>query len=635
MNGKSQQQVSARTTPANGEIQRLMRALQTLSAANRALLQAVDESALLQEICRVVVEDSGYRLAWASYAEHDDAKSIRPVARAGFEAGWLNTLHSTWADTGRGRGPTGTAIRTGQPQAVRDVQTDANLAYWRDEAAKHGYASVLALPLRVDGNVIGALTIYASEPEAFDDEERRLLVQTAEDLGFGLGALRARMRAQKAEQAVRRLAFYDALTGLPNRVSLREFLERAIAGGKRENRPLSLLMVGVATFHEINDVLGYLEGDKLLVEVARRAQSVVLNSDALARVAEDEFAVLLTHGGAEYATGIAKMLLQTLAQPIELSGFMVEPRISVGIALFPGHGTEPDQLIRRGNMALQQATGSGSGVAFYTGSLDKDNERRLMLMGDLRNAIEHDDLLLYCQPKIHIGSSTLCGAEALVRWMHPAHGMIVPTEFVKIAEQTGLITPMTYWVLEAALRQLYSWRESGIKRPLAVNLSGRDLRDPKLIDHIKGSMATWGTHPDEIQFELTESALMEDPGGALVTLSRLKDIGVKLSIDDFGTGYSSLSYLQKLPVDAIKIDQSFVSKITTDEQSETIVRSTIELAHNLKLEVIAEGVESREIWDRVSALECDIAQGYFIGKPIPSAEFADWHAKSSWSSIPA
>jgi EAL domain-containing protein (putative c-di-GMP-specific phosphodiesterase class I) len=218
--------------------------------------------------------------------------------------------------------------------------------------------------------------------------------------------------------------------------------------------------------------------------------------------------------------------------------------------------------------------------------------------------------------------------------MHPVHGMILPTEFIKIAEQTGLITPMTYWVLEAALRQLYSWRESGIKRSLAVNLSARDLRDPKLVDHIKGSIATWGIPPDEIQFELTESALMEDPVGALVTLSKLKDLDVKLSIDDFGTGYSSLSYLQRLPVDAIKIDQSFVSKIAAEEQSETIVRSTIELAHNLHLEVIAEGVENREIWDRVSSLECDVAQGYFISKPMPSVGFSDWHAQSPWGSVP-
>src|SRR5258706_5054064 len=634
MNGKSRQQVLARTTPANGEIQRLMRALQTLSAVNRALLQAVDESALLQEICRVVVDDSGYRLAWASYAELDGAKSIRPVAHAGFEGGWLNALHSTWADTRPGRGPTATAIRTGQPQAVRNVQTDANLAPWREEAAQHGYASVLALPLRVDGDVIGALTIYASEPEAFGDKERSLLVQTAEDLGFGIGTLRTQARAQKAEQAVRRLAFYDALTGLPNRALLREYLERAIAAGKRENRTFSLLMVGVPTFHEINDALGYQVGDRLLVEVASRARSVAQDTDALARVAEDEFAVLLTHGGAEYASGIAKTLLQTLAEPIELSGFMVEPRISVGVALFPGHGTEPDQLIRRGNMAFPQAKRSGAGHAFYDEHLDKDNDRRLMLISDLRRAIEHDELLLYCQPKVHIGSGTVCGAEALVRWMHPVQGMILPTEFIKIAEQTALITPMTYWMLEAALRQLYSWRESGIKRPLAVNLSARDLGDPQLVDHIKGSIATWGIQPDEIQFELTESALMEDPEGALVTLSKLKDLDVKLSIDDFGTGYSSLSYLQKLPVDAIKIDQSFVSKVTVDKQSETIVRSTIELAHNLNLEVIAEGVESWEIWDRVSSLECDIAQGYFISKPIPSIEFSDWHRQSPWGSMP-
>jgi EAL domain-containing protein (putative c-di-GMP-specific phosphodiesterase class I) len=249
-------------------------------------------------------------------------------------------------------------------------------------------------------------------------------------------------------------------------------------------------------------------------------------------------------------------------------------------------------------------------------------------MGDLRGAIEHNELLLYCQPKLQISSGQVCGAEALVRWQHPRLGVVSPGDFIKLAENTGLITPLTYWMLNASLRQGYLWHEQGLAQPLSVNLSVRDLHDPKLLDHIAGALDTWGAQPGWIEFELTESALMVDPAGALDTLTRLKRLDVRLAIDDYGTGYSSLSYLQRLPVDAIKIDQSFVGEMLCNKDSATIVRSTIELAHNLDLTVIAEGVEDQNTFDRLAALGCDMAQGYCIGRPIPADQFQTWRAEA-------
>jgi EAL domain-containing protein (putative c-di-GMP-specific phosphodiesterase class I) len=225
-----------------------------------------------------------------------------------------------------------------------------------------------------------------------------------------------------------------------------------------------------------------------------------------------------------------------------------------------------------------------------------------------------------------MGTGALCGAEALVRWEHPKQGLINPGDFIRLAESTGLITPLTYWVLDAALRQCYAWREHGMHQPLSVNLSVRDLRDPRLLDRIGGALATWGAQPGWIDFELTESALMEDPAGALETLNRLKRLNVSLTIDDYGTGYSSLSYLRQLPVDSIKIDRSFVTDMTRNKDAATIVRSTIELAHNLDLSVIAEGVEDQPTFDRLAALGCDMAQGYCISRPIPVEEFRHWQA---------
>ncbi|MGH8630564.1 MAG: putative bifunctional diguanylate cyclase/phosphodiesterase, partial [Burkholderiales bacterium] len=343
-----------------------------------------------------------------------------------------------------------------------------------------------------------------------------------------------------------------------------------------------------------------------------------------------EFAVLMPSGGAEQASQLAQKILVALYEPIELSGLSLDARASIGIALYPGHGTDPEALIRRGSIALEQAKRSSAGYALFKGGLDQECAQRVALMGDLRRAIERNELLLYYQPKLQIATNKVCGSEALVRWQHPLHGLLAPDEFIKLAESTGLITPLTYWVLDAALGQRYAWHEEGIERPVSVNLSAQDLRDPKLLERINGSFATWGAQPDWIEFELTESALMEDPVTALETLRRLKGLDARLSIDDFGTGYSSLAYLQRLPVDALKIDQSFVTRMTSDEGSAKIVRSIIELAHNLDLTVVAEGVENQATLTQLGQLGCDIAQGYRISRPIPAEQFRDWEAHSTW-----
>ena len=614
-----------------GDFQRLKRALRTLSATNHALLRASDEKTLLNEICRVAVEEAGYIMACVAYKAHDAAKSLPLVAYAGFETGFWDQAAPSWdADSARGRGVAGTAILTGKPAIIRNVLADPNFAPFRELAIERGYRSVIGLPLKVEGDLIGVLCIYAPEPDAFDGDEVSLLGQTAEDLAYGIESLRLRLRNKEAEETIKRLAYFDSLTGLPNRTQLRERLEQGIAEMKQQRRPLALLHVRVSRFREINETLGHLEGDKFLQETASRLAKAAGETGTVARTGEDEFAILLPKGDAEFATRMARKILVTLYEPVELSGLMLDSRAAIGIALFPGHGTDPTALMRRASVALYQAEHSGSGIAVYTGTLDAENAGRLALMGDLRRAIERNELLLYCQPKVHISSRRVCGAEALVRWQHPQHGLLNPAAFIKLAENTGQITPLTYWILDAALGQSYAWREAGLAQPLAINLSAHDLRDPRLLDRIGSSFATWGAQPDWIQFELTESTLMEDPVGALVTLARLKDLGVKLFIDDFGTGYSSLAYLQKLPVDSIKIDQSFVGKMTAKEDSAVIVRSTIELAHNLGLEVVAEGVENEETWTRLATLGCDVAQGYCISMPIPAEDFKDWEDRSRW-----
>ena len=612
-----------RRQQAEQEILRLNRALRTRAAVNQALSRATDEASLLEEICRVAVEHCGYRLAWVGYVERDEAMTIRPMAHAGFDEGYID-LPRAWATSERTRTIAAT-LDAGQPVVLRDLQ-DPSYPF-QEESRQRGFGSMLALPLRVEGQLVGALRILAAEADAFDDKEVELLMATASDLSYGLDSLRARARAVQAEATIKRMAHFDAVTGLPNRVRLRDLLAEAIASAKDDRRSLALLRVEMDRFRDINETLGDRDVDTLVREVAARLERTVGQAAPLARLADSEFAVVLPRGGAEHAILCAQKIVAMLSEPIELSGLLLDVQSSIGISLYPGHGTEADALMRRASIALDQARLSGTGVSLFKGGLDRECAQRMSLMGDLRGAIEHDELLLYCQPKLQMSSGRVCGAEALVRWQHPRLGMVGPGDFIKLAESTGLITPLTYWVLEATLRQTYAWHELGLHQPLSVNLSARDLRDPKLVEHISGSLATWGAQPGWIEFELTESALMEDPVGALETLTRLKRLDVSLTIDDYGTGYSSLSYLQRLPVDSIKIDQSFVTDMVTNKDSAAIVHSTIELAHNLDLTVIAEGVEDQGTFDRLAALGCDMAQGYCISRPIPADQFRAWEAQ--------
>lgn len=611
---------------AEAELARVNRARRTLSAVNRALVRAGEERALLDEICRISVDEGGYRHAWVAYLRHDDDKGVEVMAHAGIERAYLEGMRCSWGGGKLGRGAVGVAVRTGRPSIGRNLAHDPDLAPWRAEALRRGIAAVSAFPLRVDGAVIGTLGLGAREADAFDAVEAELLEELADDLAFGIETLRMRERSRAAEAAIKRLAEQDPLTGLSNRWRLRMRLEDEIATARATHRPLALLMLGLDHFHEVNETLGYHQGDTMLCEIAARLVRVVGDAAQVARMGEAEFAVLLPDGDAGSASRIAQRILTTLFEPVEVGEIVLEAGGSIGIAVFPGHGAEPDALIRRANVAMHQAREQGRGMALYTGGRDQECARRLALIGDLHRAIDGNELRLYCQPKIRIASREVCGAEALVRWEHPRLGLIRPDEFIGLAEHSGLISPLTDWVMQAAFRQGYVWREAGLRVPLAVNLSARDLRDPRLIERVRNLLATWGGEPEAVQFELTESALMHDPQGCLESMRRLKDLGIELFIDDFGTGYSSLAYLQKLPVDAIKIDQSFVRDMLSNTDSAVIVRSTIDLAHDLDLQVVAEGVEDRPCWDRLAQQGCDIAQGYFVSEPFPADTYPAWPA---------
>jgi len=621
----------ARTLSCEQEFQRTSRALRTLSGSNHALLRLVDREALLKEICRVVVEEAGYASAIVIRVDAGDPPVFTPLAVLGHEAAFQELHDAHWFGPEADRSATSVAVRTGKPYLVNNVPENPNVSTgWRDFNRRHGFGSVLSLPLRVDGQVYGALTIVAPEPDAFDEFERAPLEEAAADLAFGLETLQARERHAATEQAMRRLMLFDPVSGLPNKANFRRMLGDAIRAAGDATQPLTVIRLAIDRLQDVDVILGSSIADRVVEQVARRLEAALASDATLAQLADTEFAVIVPATGAEKGRLVAKRLADAMAEPFEMEGIQLDVRLVCGLAVFPGHGSDADMLVRRAGIALVSARHQAANIAVFSNALDMGCVRNISLMADLRRAISNGELRLYCQPKLEIGPRQPCGLEALVRWEHPSKGLLNPNEFIHVAESTGLITPLTYWVLEDTLRQAYAWRAAGIGQTVSVNMSAHDLRDDRFLERVSDKLTTWGSQPGAIEFELTESALMQDPAKALEVLHGLKKLDVRLSIDDFGTGYSSLSYLSRLPVDTIKIDQSFVRGMIADPSCAAIVKSTIDLAHNLKLHVIAEGVEDDATFNALGNLGCDAAQGFSIGRPMPVADFGAWLERSPY-----
>jgi diguanylate cyclase (GGDEF)-like protein/PAS domain S-box-containing protein len=423
---------------------------------------------------------------------------------------------------------------------------------------------------------------------------------------------------------------YDTLTGLPNRSLLEDRLLHTLKQCARNKTTLAVLIVDVMRLRDINDILGHINGDAVLREVARRLQGGLRESDTIARLGGDEFALVLPDVDIKYIAATADKINKLFEQPIVIEETSLEIEIAIGIALYPDHGDEGAMLFRHADIAMRVAKTESRAFSLYHPEEDPFSLRRLRHYGELRQAISDKTLTLYFQPKINIAHNHVLSVEALARWPHPVDGMICPGEFIPMIEQTGMIRPFTHWVLEQAIRQCKEWANAGIDLVVAVNLSTRNLLDPEMPAMITQLLATYQVNADRLILEITESAVMSRPEIALKVLQRLQATGLKLSIDDFGTGYSSLAYLKKLPVYELKIDHSFIIGLCTNDNDEIIVRSTIDLAHNLGLHAVAEGVENQDILDMLGTLGCDTAQGFHIGHPMPAQELEAWLKSSPW-----
>lgn len=434
-----------------------------------------------------------------------------------------------------------------------------------------------------------------------------------------------RNQVQTRQNALEHQALHDDLTGLPNRTLLNDRLQQAISSAERDEHSCALFIMDLDRFKEINDTLGHQVGDQVLIQVGERLRNVLRTNDTVARLGGDEFAVLLPTSDERHAATVAEKILRILDQPVITGEHPLFVGISIGIAIYPLHGNDVQILMQYADIAMYNAKRNNGGFALYDSSKDVHSVDRLSLVNELRTAINANQLELYYQPKFDIQNNNIViGAEALLRWNHEELGPIKPEMIIELAEQTGLIRPLTSWVLDTAIQQYSACQPYNGDISLSVNLSTHNLQDNDLLDEVSTCLNRYNIKSSSLELEITESAMMADPVHAKSLLTKLHDLGIRVSIDDYGTGFSSLSYLKQLPVAELKIDKSFVIDMINDENDAVIVRSTIDLAHNLGLMVVAEGVENKDVLDILTSLGCDIAQGYYFARPMSYTDFNTW-----------
>jgi diguanylate cyclase (GGDEF)-like protein len=573
-----------------------------------------DTERLIQLIC-----EYGTKLTGADYAGIrllDDTGHLSWRGMAGNQTQrWRTRAEST------GRGSAGEAIRAGVTMVNRlQVASPGAPAALDPTSVRASEAGLiqLATPMIYRGGARGALVLgWRTDVEPSPDQ-----IRVAETLA---GYATVVLENARAHLALAQQALYDELTGLPNRRLFQDRLEQAMLASRRDGHPIALLLMDLDRFKDVNDTMGHLAGDALLRELGRRLRNALRTSDTVGRLGGDEFAMVLTSlRDRAGATVAATKLLDAINEPLQLRGQSLQVAGSVGIAMCPEHGEDPETLLRRADVAMYVAKRAGSGSAVYAPEMDRDRADHLALVHDLRRGVEENELVLEFQPRLEFADRAVRGVEALVRWQHPRHGLIPPAQFIPLAEQMGLIRQLSRWVLEAAFDQRRAWQTSGIDLHMAINLSMRDLHDPQLPNLLGRLSRAHQERPGWLIVEITEGAVMSDPTAARRALATLRAIGARISLDDFGTGYSSLGYLSHLSVDEIKVDRSFIRDMARDPKNLALVRATIEMGHALGATVVAEGVENAATLELLEQLGCDAAQGYHICRPLGASAIAEW-----------
>jgi len=597
---------------AEEKIMRLNRVYRVLSEINSLIVHVQDRRQLFDEACRIAVEDGGFLLAWVGGVDSDTGR-VTPLAYSG-KHDYLENVHITMdPDKPGGRGPTAIALRSGKPSICNDIKSDPGMASWRQRTLAHGFRSCAAIPLGDSGKVIGTINLYSGDSGFFDEEEVKLLDELASDISYACQNI---SRKEELEY----VSSFDPLTGLAKHRLFNEHLDSVLGRARKNNRKVALLVCDLKKFRHINNLYGQEIGDRIIQEVANRFRQMTSDPVNIGRLTNDYFAMIL-HDVRD-STGIAYMfenkLFPSMNAPFRIDDLEIQVGFRGGIAVYPTDGGDAEALYRSAEAALKRAKYSGEEYVFYQPEMTNRIAETLKLENKLRSALDKDQFVLHYQPKINTVTRKLSGLEALIRWHDPETGLVPPGDFIPILEETGLILDVGLWALRRAAGDYRRWTAEFKAVPtIAVNVSAAQLQQADFARQVLGAVEHGGKMTP-VDLELTESMIMVDIEQNIEKLGVLRQAGIGIDIDDFGTGYSSLSYIASLPIDALKIDRSFITNMTTQPESLTIVTSIISLAHSLNLKVIAEGVENEEQAKYLRLLNCDEMQGFLFSKPLPA-----------------
>lgn len=605
------------------KIQRHIHLYMALSKCNKAIIQSSCKEDLFLQVCKAAVQFGGMKSAFVGLIDPETF-----VFNSIFSFG-VNSLSDEeiciYLNIEHRCGPINIAIREDRPYWCQNFLNDPLIAQWRDHCVLPKWASSASLPLHQNGVVIGAFILISSENNAFDEAARNLLVEMSIDISFGLDNITREAQQKQSLKEIEYLAFYDSLTNLPNRRLLHSRLQNILNTKVTHPKHNALLILDLDHFKFLNDTMGHSIGDLLLIEVASRLKSCMHDQEAtVARLGGDEFVILLENLDIIYsiattqAEALADQILVAISQPYLLKNYQYHGSTSIGICMFSTNNITESELLKLSDTAMYQAKNAGGNTKRFSDSTMQEKlEIRVELGRDLRCALKENQLILYYQIQVD-NALQVFGAEALIRWQHPKRGIVSPFEFIPLAEEMGLITPIGYWVLEKACVQLKLWESDPLTRDLllAVNISSRQFYQIDFVDQVISIVNRIDIDPSKLKLEITESVVMDDINDVIIKMNALRQFGVRFSLDDFGTGYFSLSYLSKLPLDQLKIDQSFVRNIGINKSDEVIVHTIIGMARNLGMEIIAEGVETKEQLAYLKKHGCHSYQGYLFSKPV-------------------
>ncbi len=604
-------------------LEKLSRIRAVSGEINAAIVRIREREPLLKDVCRIAVEHGKFELVWIALLDQK-MQQVQPIAWAGFSAEIAHTPN--WAAASASQTLLAEVMQTRKIAVRNDIETEAPVGILRQEALKKGCHSAISLPLVMNDAVVGAINLYATGRNFFDQDELALLNEVAENLSL---ALRSMAQQEKLDY----LAYYDALTGLPNRALFDDRMTQVLRAARHGNHKTALVLIDLERFRVINETLGRSAADELLKLVAQRLQSVVFDRDSLVRLARvqgDIFAGLFPgiKDEADIAHLVEEKIIGCFNQPFTIAGQELRVAVKVGVAIYPGDATEPDALFNSAEAALKQAKGTSERYLFYARKMNAMVAERLKLESKLQRALELKQFVLFYQPKVDLSTGRVAGLEALLRWNDPETGLVMPVLFIPLLEETGMIIEVGAWAMKQAVSQYAAWLAAGIEPPpIAVNVSQVQLKRRDFVASVQQAIAIAGKPVHGLDLEITESMIMEDIESSIEKLKTIRELGVGISIDDFGTGHSSLRYLTRLPITALKIDRAFVQHMATNADDVAIVSTVIALGHNLNLKVIAEGVETEEQSKLLRLLRCDQFQGYLFSKPVPAEQIPALLAK--------